>query len=190
MANANTIASSEPTDTNCFSIQHLHANLIGQVFKKLELISLNSILTSNMTTISSTENSTNNFACNNFGSKNFSINPKLASAEDTDLTSHMNKSLMLTSSNSHLKKSFTLTRKYSSKEQQKEHEQQQKRQSIKSHSSLKNLSNLDAVELLHKSPNYLSFADCATSRPGLGNANRLFNNFFISIDNANLMHCF
>ena len=133
-------------DSAYFSIQYLHSHLVEQVFKKLELISINSIMTSNMTTISSSENSNN--IHNNFSSKNFSINPKLASAENCDealvipASMPVIKSQLFNMNNSHLKKSFTLTRKYSSKEQQNEHEQQKKRQSIKSHSSLKNLSNL------------------------------------------------
>ncbi len=126
--------------TQVISIKLFHSNLIEQVFKKLELISINSLLVS-QTAASSFLNSYDN----NFCSKNFSINPRMASGEEGD---HFNRDdecdvnfLSTTRTNYSIGKSFTLTRKYSSKEQQKEHDQQ-KRQSIKSHSSLKNLSNI------------------------------------------------
>jgi hypothetical protein len=128
--------------TQVISIKLFHSNLIEQVFKKLELISINSLLVS-QTAASSFLNSYDN----NFCSKNFSINPRMASGEEGE---HFNRDdecdvnfLSTTRTNYSIGKSFTLTRKYSSKEQQKEHDQQ-KRQSIKSHSSLKNLSNIGA----------------------------------------------
>lgn len=134
------------------SIKLFHSNLIEQVFKKLELISINSLLASN-TAASSFLNSYDN----NFCSKNFSINPRLASGEDENYTRYDDdlNFLPTTKTNYSINKSFTLTRKYSSKEQQKEHDQQ-KRQSIKSHSSLKNLSNIESDG--YKSTNSLSFS--------------------------------
>jgi len=143
----------DPNKLTQISIKAFHSNLIEQVFKKLELISINSLLVSN-TAASSFLNSYDN----NFCSKNFSINPRLASGEDD----HYNKDeydlnfLSTTKTNYSITKSFTLTRKYSSKEQQKEHDQQ-KRQSIKSHSSLKNLSNVGSDG--YKSTNSLSLSN-------------------------------
>ena len=146
-------------NTKNLSLNLLHANLIEQVFKKLELISINSIIASN-TAASSFLNSYDNFC-----SKNLSINPKLASLEDdpdkNDDDLNFIRASVATKVDFNQAKSLTLTRKYSSKEQQKEHDQQ-KRQSIKSHSSLKNLSNIPGCQ----STNSLSFIVNDTTRHG------------------------